>query len=46
MVILHNAIKTIQNGVLCFFEKRTKTRVFSKIPKKPEFEKNRRVGIF
>jgi len=32
--------------IMFFFEKRTKTCFFSKKPKKPEFEKNRRVGIF
>jgi len=30
MVILHDAIKKIQNGFLCFFKKRTKTCFFSK----------------
>jgi len=43
MVILHNATKTIQNGVFVFFEKRTKTCFFSKKPKKNEFE--RRGGL-
>jgi len=30
MVILHDAIKTIQNSVFVFFQKRTKTCFFSK----------------
>ena len=34
MVILHDAIKTIQNSVLCFFIKRTKACFVSKKPKK------------
>jgi len=30
MVILHDAIKTIHNAVLCFFQKKTKTCFFKK----------------
>jgi len=47
MVILHNAIKTIQNGVFVFFfEKRTKTCFFSKNRKQPDFEKTRGLEFF
>ena len=49
MVILHVAIKTIHNGVLCFFIKRTKTCFFSKIKTKKfglKKQKNRWVVFF
>jgi len=41
MAILHDAIKTLQNGVFVF---RTKTRFFSKNPKYPDLKK--RAGLF
>ena len=39
MVILHNAIKTIQNGVFMFFEKRMKTCFFKKKTKNATLKK-------
>jgi len=39
MVILHNAIKTIQNGVFMFFEKRMKTCFFKKKTKHATLKK-------
>jgi len=39
MVILHNAIKTIQNVFLCFLKKRTQTCFFSKNPRNPDLKK-------
>jgi len=41
MVILHDAVKTIQNWVFVFFL-RTKTCFFSKKPKTPGLKKNKK----
>jgi len=46
MVILHNAIKTIQNGVFMFFEKRMKTCFFKKKKQKRDFEKTGGLEFF
>ena len=46
IAILHKAINTIQNKAFVFFCKKNKSLFHFKKPKKPEFEKNRRVGIF
>jgi len=45
MVILHDAIKTIHNGVVCFFKKRTKTCFFKK-NKKFGLKKQKADGLF
>ena len=46
MVILHDAIKTTQNGVLVFKKKRTENCFFSKKQTKKLDEKNRWVIFF
>jgi len=47
MVIVHDAIKTIQNGVFPIFLKRERKPVsFLKTPKKHFFKQKKQVGCF